>query len=112
MDIVERIKKLCTSNGISPTQMLKRLGFSTGLMTQWNNGQNPSNEKLKAIADYFNVSVDYLLTGEETKKELPLTADEQWEQQLINDVKKLSDEKKRDVIDYVAFQIQKESGSK
>lgn len=32
--------------------------------------QQPSSEKLKAIADYFGISVDWLLTGIEDKKEL------------------------------------------
>ena len=103
---------LCCSKGIKPNKVCKDLGFSNAIATHWKAGKVPKIDKAQMIADYFNVSVDYLLTGEETKKELPLTADEQWEQQLINDVKKLSDEKKRDVIDYVAFQIQKESGSK
>ena len=36
----------------------------------------PSSERLEALADYFNVSVDYLLGRGETKKPANLTVEE------------------------------------
>lgn len=64
MDVVLRIKELCAKIGVSPTKMLRDLGFSTGLLSQWNKGsQRPSNEKVKAIADYLEVPTDYLING-------------------------------------------------
>lgn len=60
MDFYSKLIELCNENKTTPTAMLRDLGFSTGLSTQWKKGkQNPSATKLSAIANYFNVSVDY-----------------------------------------------------
>ena len=56
----EKFIELCAKNNTKPTIVLRNLGFSPGLQTQWKNGkQNPSTTKLYAIADYFGVSPDY-----------------------------------------------------
>ena len=62
MTTVEIINKLLKDKGISAAKMMNELGFSSGLYSQWKSGkQKPSREKLEKIANYFNVSVDYLL---------------------------------------------------
>ena len=62
MTTVEIINKLLKDKGISAAKMMNELGFSSGLYSQWKRGkQKPSREKLEKIANYFNVSVDYLL---------------------------------------------------
>lgn len=64
MDVVDRIDLLLREKGISAARMCRELGFSSGLYSQWRKrSQNPSADKLQKIARYFNVSVDYLLTG-------------------------------------------------
>ncbi len=57
----EQLRKLCASKNISVTQLVLNLGISKSNVTNWKNGINPKSEVLKRIADYFNVSVDYLL---------------------------------------------------
>lgn len=52
---------LCNGKGISPNCACAELGFSTAIATKWKNGAVPRDTTLKKIADYFNVSVDYLL---------------------------------------------------
>ena len=43
-------------------RLSKETGIATGRMSQWkNHDELPSAENLIKIADYFNVSVDYLL---------------------------------------------------
>lgn len=62
MTTVEIINKLLKDKGISAAKMMNELGFSSGLYSQWKSGkQKPSRDKLEKIANYFNVSVDYLL---------------------------------------------------
>ena len=59
-------------NGVKPSKMMKELGFSSGLFSQWKaNAQNPAYSSLEKIANYLNVSVDYLLGKTDIKK--PLT---------------------------------------
>ena len=56
---------LCRNIGKSPTGVAVELGISRGTVSVWKNkGTTPNREILQKIADYFNVSVDYLLTGE------------------------------------------------
>lgn len=48
-------------NGVKPSKMMKDLGFSSGLFSQWKaNAQNPAHSSLEKVANYLNVSVDYL----------------------------------------------------
>ena len=57
---------LCRNIGKSPTGVAVELEISRGTVSVWKNkGTTPNREILQKIADYFNVTVDYLLTGEE-----------------------------------------------
>ena len=64
MTLKERIKDLCKKNGISMNQLEKTLGFGIGYISKLGN-TTPNAKKIKQIADYFRVSVDYLMTGKE-----------------------------------------------
>ena len=57
--------KLCNAKNISPNGVAKELGFSTGTVTWWKKGREPRDSALQKIADYFDVSVDYLLGKQE-----------------------------------------------
>lgn len=56
----ERIKELCSKQGISLNTLEEKLNFSTNYIYSMKRG-NPKTENLERIADYFNVSTDYLL---------------------------------------------------
>lgn len=56
----ERIRILCVENGLTVTDLCKQVTGSTGNLPTWKKG-NVKAESLCKIADYFNVSVDYLL---------------------------------------------------
>ena len=64
MTLFERIEELRNSRGISQGKLEKELGFSNGSISKWKNS-TPNPERLKKLADYFGVSVEYLMTGEE-----------------------------------------------
>ena len=70
--LYERISMLCAQKGIRPGKMCTDLGISRGNISDLKMGriESLSADKLSKISAYFNVSVDYLLTGEETKKAL------------------------------------------
>ena len=57
--------KLCDEHNEKPNPLAKKLGLSSGTMTNWKNGKIPQAMNLKKLADYFGVSVDYLLGKEE-----------------------------------------------
>ena len=52
--------KACTDKGYTPTALLKKLGLSNSLVTTWKK-RPPNGETLMILADYLEVSVDYLL---------------------------------------------------
>lgn len=64
MTVYERIESLRHSRKISQGKLEKELGFSNGSISKWKNSM-PTPERLKKVADYFNVSVEYLMTGKE-----------------------------------------------
>lgn len=68
MTVYERIENLRHSQRISQGKLEKELGFSNGSISKWKNSM-PTPERLQKIADYFGVTVDYLMTGKEESKE-------------------------------------------
>lgn len=66
-DLYENIAKLCRSHGITGGRLCTELGFSRSTLSDLKAGRinSLSSQKLQKIADYFSVSVDTLLTGEE-----------------------------------------------
>ena len=58
--------KLCEEKGVTPYRVCKETGITTATISNWKAGRYiPKADKMKKIADYFEVSVDYLMTGEE-----------------------------------------------
>lgn len=57
----ERFTKLCKDNSTSPNAVCKDLGKSNATATHWKNGSMPKGDILSKIAQYFNVTSDYLL---------------------------------------------------
>lgn len=62
MTIYERIESLRKSKGLSQGKLEKQLGFSNGSISKWKNS-TPKVERLQKLADFFGVSVEYLMTG-------------------------------------------------
>lgn len=56
----EKIKELCKQRGITLTQLEETLGYSRNTLYKLKT-QKPNAERIAEIADYFNVSTDYLL---------------------------------------------------
>lgn len=86
MTTYERIEQLRKSANISQGNLEKELGFSNGSISKWKKS-SPKPERLQKIAEYFNVSMEYLLTGEE--KEWQPTITEKEEKDLDKKVENL-----------------------
>ncbi|NQK13401.1 helix-turn-helix transcriptional regulator [Streptococcus suis] len=59
------VKELCKKHGISLNALEEKLGYSRNALYKLKT-QKPSAERLQEIADYFNVSTDYLLGRTDT----------------------------------------------
>lgn len=68
--------ELCKDRGLTPSGAAKEIGFSKGTVSTWKNrGTTPASELLNKIAEFFNVSTDYLLEKEDVSDEIdtPIT---------------------------------------
>lgn len=63
MEFYERLENLRKNKGISQGDLEKELGFSNGSISKWKKS-TPTHERLQKVANYFDVTVDYLITGE------------------------------------------------
>lgn len=64
MTTKDRIKELCKERKISVNKLETDLGFGTGYVSKLDKS-TPNTKKIQLIADYFKVSVDYLMNGKE-----------------------------------------------
>lgn len=64
MNSVERVKTICKDRKIPISKLERDLGYSNGYIGQLRKGTFP-NDRLKEIAEYLEVSIDYLMTGKE-----------------------------------------------
>lgn len=69
MTLKERVKCLCKEHGISMNKLENELNFGKGYISKLGLSQ-PNVNKLQRIADYFNVSLDYLMSGESNSDNL------------------------------------------
>lgn len=63
MSTYEVIKQLCDEHGIALTALEKELGFGRGSLGKLKSG-GTSAKRLQKIADYFDVPINYLMSGE------------------------------------------------
>ncbi len=101
MKLSQILDKLMTEKDVSAYKISKATGISDRLIGYWRKGEKlPGAENLLAIANYFSVSTDYLLTGQEkSSTTIDLNADEQ---ELLEYFSKLSDKSKGKIIERAA----------
>lgn len=119
-------EKLCKLNNIKPNPLAKKIDIASSTVTSWKNGAIPNGETLIKIADYFNVSIDYLLdrtnnpnlteknsisqqvTNSSAHGNITLTANkknsenESIEQEILEELKNLNFIEKSEVINCIA----------
>jgi transcriptional regulator with XRE-family HTH domain len=70
MELIQKINFVLSHRNITGAKMSKDLGFANISFSHWQNGRsNISVDNLAKIADYLDVSVDYLL-GRTDKPEI------------------------------------------
>ncbi|GAB2022879.1 helix-turn-helix transcriptional regulator [Pseudolactococcus yaeyamensis] len=66
--IQERMKTLRLQAKLTQKEIAEKLGISTAFYGQWETGKrNPASKNLQKIADFYNVSTDYLLGNTDEK---------------------------------------------
>lgn len=96
-------EKLLQEKGITPYKVAKATGIATATLSDWKNGKStPKADKMQKIADYFGVTLDYLLGNEQketpTAKSDEVTFDD-FTYALHNQSKELNDANKEKLLD-------------
>ena len=69
--LYQRIRELCGQRGITLSELADAVGISKTNFPKWGSTTSPSIDKVRKIADYFHVSIDYLIGD----SEIPQNAD-------------------------------------
>lgn len=66
----EIFEQLLQKYGVTAYKVSKETGITQSTLSDWKRGRStPKTENMKKIADYFGVSVEYLMTGKDEAKE-------------------------------------------
>lgn len=91
----EVFEQLLQKYGVTPYKVAKESGVTQTALSNWKAGRStPTTKTLQKIADYFGVTIDYLMTGKEETTDKPsLTKKDERDiaKDLENIMQKLSD---------------------
>ena len=94
---IPRLYELMEARKIKAKDITAATGISSGMLSDYKSGKSvPSGDRLLALANFFEVSIEYLL-GNEEKETDPLS------QKINIEVDTLSTEQKQDVLKYIRF---------
>ncbi|MBR1752844.1 MAG: transcriptional regulator [Ruminococcus sp.] len=96
---------LCEQNGKTPNSVCKDLGFSNATATHWKNGTPPGSKSLAKIAEYFNVSTDYLL-GKAANARSVIDKLSEKEKSLLTIFRQLTDAQQDLIIDKASLLVE------
>ena len=64
----EIYQRLLDEKGLKNADVARATGISNMTLSDWKRGKSvPKSDKMRKIAEYLNVSADYLMTGKETE---------------------------------------------
>lgn len=64
--LAENIRSLCREKGITFAELERTVGLGNGTIRRWDSKQ-PRLDKVRKVAEYFDVSVDDLLAEKDSK---------------------------------------------
>ena len=89
----EIFEQLLLKFGVTAYQVAKATGISTATLTNWKKGRyTPKQDKLQKIADYFGVTVEYLMTGKNEPKEKASELNAKDERDIAKDLDRIMGE--------------------
>ena len=56
-------EKLCRERRIAPSSVARKLGMSSSAPGRWKGGSSPDLPTAEKLADFFGVTIDYLVKG-------------------------------------------------
>ena len=111
MNTLDKILSLLTEKGIQQKTFAENIGVTKHTITDWKNGRSKSYMKyIDKIADFFDVSADYLLEKTDDKSPLPKEAINIFDNVYMNAFSRqlyeqLTKEERKKVQEYILFLI-------
>ena len=99
----DKFVDLCRERGVSVYRVSRETGIPSTTLNAWANGTTSTLKDKNAakLADYFGVSIDYLMGREETKKQADQVVD--LFQEVLGIFMGLSEARKRQAMEYLRF---------
>lgn len=93
---IPRLYEIMEQRNIKAKDIAAATGISSGSLTDWKTGRStPTGERLIALTNFLDVSVEYLIGTEQDENALDL--------KIQNEISQLSDEQKQAVLKYIKF---------
>lgn len=91
----EVFEQLLQKFDITAYKVSKEVGVSQAMLSDWKRGRStPKTDNMQKIADYFGVTIDYLMTGKEVAKKRNATLTARDERDIAKDMEKLREKLK------------------
>ena len=100
--LLDRVRDLMEDRGIKAKQLTAELGISNSSFTDWRKGKgSPSLDAVTKFAEYFGVSIDYLVYGDEKKTPIRLDFSNPRDQEFLDKLHSLTPELQEKVMAYM-----------
>ena len=115
-DYLEIIRDMRKDRGLNQTEMAAVLGTSQQHYSKYEKGEHELPARvLIQLADYFEVSVDYLLGRPHRKDDMTVLGSkvdaEHTAGKVLSDILSLKPQSRACILEYIAFMKMKEAGS-
>ncbi len=101
-----RLKELRFKKNLSRNEVAEKLNIKPRTYLSYeNNEREPNSEMLIALANFFDVSIDYLIgrTDNPQRIEYKRESSNKEHSTLLEEINDLSEDEKQDVIEYIKF---------
>lgn len=109
-NLYNNIENLCKKRGVNVTTMCRDSGASRGSLSDLKSGrkQTLKYETLEKIANYFEISVESLVSGNESQKEKPSTPEgDGLDARFDALLSQMTDADRADLLEYMEFKVAK-----
>ena len=102
---MKRLAELRKSRNLSQKELAQKLTSSQNTISNWETGKRePDFETTIMLADYFDVTTDYLLGNEQKNK--PVTERDKLTSENIDLFEQLPTDKKQQALDYLRYLVE------
>lgn len=109
-NLYNNIENLCKKRGINVTTMCRDSGASRGSLSDLKSGrkQTLKYETLEKIANYFEISVESLVSGDDSQKEKPAPGEGSGLDARFDALlSQMTDADRADLLEYMEFKVAK-----